>query len=88
MESSLGMKNRLSSVEDFKNIDMLDLALQVRACYLIATTMEEYNASQASKKEKDNDLFYQAKNTMTDAHLKCINYAIYRQRVYNAHFKD
>ena len=39
MQSSLSMKNKVSSVEDFKDLDLLDRALQVRACYLIQTTM-------------------------------------------------
>ena len=58
MQSSLSMKNKVSSVEDFKDLDLLDRALQVRACYLIQTTMQDYFASKADQKAKDNELFY------------------------------
>ena len=50
--------------------------------------MEEYLASKADAKEKDNDLFYSAKNNMTQAHLKYVTFAIYRQRCQDAQFAD
>jgi hypothetical protein len=32
--------------------------------------MRDYNASEASAKVKDNELFYAAKNNMTKAHFR------------------
>lgn len=40
--------------------------------------MQDYNASKASNKVKDNELFYQAKVTMTRAHLKYVQFHLYR----------
>ena len=42
------------------------------------STMADYEASTASKKVKDNDLFYVAKNNMTRAHLKYLQLHLYR----------
>ena len=78
LHASLNAKNQASSVEDFLNLDILDKALQVRVCNLIMSTMADYEASTASKKVKDNDLFYVAKNNMTRAHLKYLQLHIYR----------
>jgi len=62
-------------------LDILDRALQARVCNLIDTTMRDYHASQAPTKAKDNDLFYAAKNIMTKAHLKYIQFHIYRMAI-------
>ena len=70
MQATLQAKNQARTVEDFLNLDVLDRALQARACNLINSTMTDYNASTASNKIKDNDLFYQAKYNMTKAHFK------------------
>ena len=59
-----------SAIEDFLNMEVLDRALQARAASLILSTLRDYTASKASAKVKDNELFYQAKVTMTRAHLK------------------
>jgi len=65
-------------LEDFLNIDILDKAMQVRACYTIESTMADYNASQLPQKVKDNEVFYQAKVNMTLAHLKYLVLHIFR----------
>lgn len=70
MQATLAKRNQARTVEDFLNLDVLDEALQARACNLIAATMRDYTASKASAKVKDNELFYQAKVNMTKAHLK------------------
>lgn len=70
MQATLAKRNQARTVDDFLNLDLLDEALQARACNLIAATMKDYKLSTASAKVKDNDLFYQAKVNMTKAHLK------------------
>ena len=70
MQATLSAKNKARTVDDFMNLDILDLALQARACNMIQSTMTEYNASSLPNKVKDNDEFYQAKNEMTRVHLK------------------
>jgi len=74
----MAKKNQARTVEDFLNLDVLDYALQVRACNLIQSTMYDYNASEAPTKVKDNDLFYMAKNEMTRVHLKYLQFHIFR----------
>ena len=39
MQETLALKNQARTVEDFLNLDMLDRALQARACNLIDSTM-------------------------------------------------
>lgn len=41
--------------------------------------MRDYSASTASAKVKDNDLFYQAKVNMTKAHLKYLQFHLFRK---------
>ena len=58
MQETLSMRNQARSVEDFSNLDVLDRALQARACNLINSTIRDYTASTAPAKVKDNELFY------------------------------
>ena len=55
MQETLAARDQGKSVEDFHNLDILDRALQARACNLIEATMRDYNDSTSSKKFKDND---------------------------------
>lgn len=57
MPETLSLRNQGRTVEDFLNLDMLDRALQARACNMIEATMMDYNASTFSSKYKDNDQF-------------------------------
>ena len=40
--------------------------------------MSDYDASDATTKAKDNELFYVAKNIMTKAHFKYVQLHLYR----------
>ena len=82
------MKNQARTVEDFLNLDMLDRALQARACNLIDSTMQDYNLSTFSAKFKDNDWFQSAKVAMTIAHLKYLQFLLFRTEYERAQFKD
>ena len=77
MQSTLASRNKARTIEEFLDIDILDLALQARACNMIQSTMADYNASDAPTKVKDNDLFYSAKNAMTNAHLKYLQFHLF-----------
>jgi len=88
MQETLGLKNQARTVDDFLNADILDKALQARACHLIAGTMRDYQASSASKKVKDNELFYQAKNIMTKAHLLYLQFHLFRTECQKKNFAD
>ena len=70
------------------NLDILDLALQARACNMIQSTMSDYNASSSPNKVKDNDEFYQAKNEMTRVHLKYLQLHIFRTACRENQFRD
>jgi len=50
--------------------------------------MTDYNASTASIKVKDNDLFYQAKINMTKAHLKYLQFHLFRKSCEDQQFRD
>ena len=50
--------------------------------------MKAYSASNAPKKIKDNDLFYQAKINMTKAHFKYLQFCIFRKSCEEGKFKD
>ena len=65
-------------MQDFLNLDILDKALQAQVCHLITTTMSDYDASDATSKAKDNEIFYVAKNVMTKAHFKYLQLHLYR----------
>ena len=58
------------TVEEFLDLEMLDKALQVRACNLITSTMQAYDESDAPAMVKDNEIFYTAKITMLRAHMR------------------
>ena len=88
MQATLAAKNQARTVDDFLNLDILDLALQVRACNMIQSTMSEYNASSLPSKVKDNEEFYQAKNEMTRAHLKYLQLHIFRAACQQTQFRD
>lgn len=77
MQTTMGIRNQARTIDDFLNLETLDLALQARACNMISQTMKEYNASNEPSKVKDNDLFYAAKNAMTMAHLKYMQFHIF-----------
>ena len=42
MGETLAAKNQARTEEDFLNLDVLDRAIQARACHLINTTMQDY----------------------------------------------
>ena len=50
--------------------------------------MRDYTASTASTKVKDNELFYQAKVNMTSAHLKYLQFHLYRTQCSSVNFRD
>ena len=77
MQKTLSARNQARNIEEFLNIDILDLAMQARVCNMIQTTMADYNASDAPSKVKDNELFYAAKNAMTMAHLKYLQFHLF-----------
>jgi len=70
------------------NLDILDRALQARACNLIAFTMRDYLADAAPTGVKDNDTFYQAKINMIKAHLKYTMFHIFRTQCEAQKFTD
>ena len=78
IKATSGTQNQAKSVEDFLNLEILDMALQAQVCHLITTTMSDYDASDATTKVKDNELFYVAKNIMTKAHFKYVQLHLYR----------
>ena len=57
IQETLASKNQARTVEDFLSLDLLDRALQARSCNLIYTTMKDLNASTASNKVNENDLY-------------------------------
>lgn len=88
MQETLQLRDQARTVDDFLNLDVLDRALQARACNLINQTMQAYNASTASAKVKDNELFYTAKVAMTRAHLKYVQFHLYRSQCAAGNFRD
>jgi len=50
--------------------------------------MRDYAASTATTKVKDNELFYQAKVNMTKAHLKYLQFHLYRAQCKSGNFRD
>ena len=57
MADTLSIKGRARSVQDCLDLDILDKALQAKACHLIHTTMTAYNASAQPQAVKDNEVF-------------------------------
>lgn len=88
MPDTLSRKNRAQTVQDCLDIDILDLALQAKACNLIHTTMTAYNASAEAQKVKDNEVFQAAKVTMITAHMSYLVFHIFRTRIGELQFKD
>lgn len=88
LHETLQAKDQARTIDDFLNMDVLDRALQARACNLILATMRDYEESKASAKVKDNELFYQAKVTMTRAHLKYLQFHLYRTQCAAGNFRD
>ena len=82
------LRSDAQSVDDFLNIDLLERALALRALNLIQSTMADYDASNEPSKVKDNDVFYQAKVTMTRAHLKYLQFFLFRESYKNHSFLD
>ena len=50
--------------------------------------MRDYMKSSATAKVKDNELFYQAKVTMTRAHLKYLQFHLFRTQCASGNFRD
>jgi len=50
--------------------------------------MRDFDKSSAPEKVKENDLFYQAKITMTRAHLKYLQFFLFRSSYKNRSFLD
>mmetsp|Transcript_613 Transcript_613/g.812 ORF Transcript_613/g.812 Transcript_613/m.812 type:complete len:360 (+) Transcript_613:688-1767(+) len=88
MQETLALKNQARTVEDFMDLGVLDRALQARACNLINATMSDYHESTFSAKFKDNDLFQQAKLSMTVAHMRYLQLHIFRSECEKAAFRD
>ena len=82
------LRSDIHSVDDFLNIDLLERALALRALNLIKSTMSDYDASNAPTLIKDNELFYQAKVTMARAHLKYLQFFLFRESYKNHSFLD
>ena len=60
----------------------------MRALNLIKNTMADYDASDAATIVKDNELFYSAKITMARAHLKYLQFFLFRESYKNRSFLD
>jgi len=81
LQKTLSLKNQARTKEDFLNVDILDRALQVKACHLINQTLQAYNASKENQKVKDNEVFQKARVTMVQAHMKYIEFATFRKQI-------
>jgi hypothetical protein len=67
--ATLSIRDRGATVEELLDLDTLSLALQARSASVVTNTIKAYNASTASAKVKDNELFAQARVMMCRAHL-------------------
>lgn len=81
MQKTLQLKNQARTKEDFLDLDILDLALQVKACHLINSTLQAFNANSENSKKKDNEIFQQAKLVMVKAHMKYIQFTVFRHMI-------
>ena len=88
MQTTLGLKNQARTQADFLNLDILDRALQAKACHMINITLTSYNASQENNKKKDNELFQSAKLAMVKTHMKYLQFTIFRHQIEKASLKD
>jgi len=82
------VRSEAQSIDDFLNIDLLERCLALRALNLIKSTMVDYDASDAPPLVKDNEIFYQAKITMARAHLKYLQFFLFRSSYKNHSFLD
>lgn len=88
IDKKLQTKNAARSVSDFKSLDTLDQAMQVRACHLVSTAFKAYSESTENVKRKENDIFQQARLECVNAHLKVLQLRIFRRRIAEQKFKD
>jgi hypothetical protein len=88
MQETLSLRNMAKKVDDFLNLEILDLAIQARVLNLIVSTMNDYISDPTPAKVKDNDTYYQAKLNMIKAHLKYIMFTIFRTQCEAQQFKD
>ena len=88
MPETLSRKNRAQSIQDCLDLNILDLALQAKACNLIHSTMQAYKASGQSAKVKDNETFASDRLTMVKAHMQYILFHVSRSKIESAQFKD
>ena len=69
LEQLVAEKSRASTVEEFSAMEHVEKALAVRAAYAIREVREKMKASQASKKEQENELYALDIARMTRLHL-------------------
>lgn len=77
----LSYKQKTKSAEDFLSLETLLLAMQNRALQLIMTTTAEIAQSEAPKRVRDNELFYQARIDMTKAHIQYVAMAMALKKI-------
>ena len=63
------------------DLDNIERALTIRAVCAVQGTFELWNASNANKKEKENELFAMDVQKMTKLHLILVMFQFMRQRV-------
>jgi len=69
-------------------MEHVEKALAVRAAYAIREVREKMKASQASKKEQENELYALDIARMTRLHLIYLSFKLSRDRLNQASFKD
>jgi len=87
-EKTLSIRDRGTTVEELLDLDTLSLALQARAASVVTKTIEAYNASTATAKVKDNELFAQARVIMCRAHLLFVQFHMFRTSVAQLQARD
>jgi len=70
------------------DLNILSQALQIRAVFSITKAAELIEKSHAPAKVKDNELFAQAKVTMTKYHMNYLSLYLYIEFVENRGLKD
>lgn len=88
LNSVCNSKSEAKTAAQFSSIDHLDLAMKINAASQLKRTFELLNSSDKHEKIKQNDIFADEVQRLTQLHLKYVMFMMARQRIEENNFAD
>ena len=88
LESLLNPKSRASTIEEYLDLDHLELALATRSAYAFKLLQRTLSKSPLPEKEKTNEAFALDIDSAAKLHIEYLIVSVARQHFKNHEFKD